>query len=309
MPAPPTRSKSRRVIPNSRSQRSLPGCPGMMSMTCVSFVIRAHWCRDSSLMVEQNAGLLIKAQARSWANVRRAFSNCLALSSTSLTQPFELGIRRQRATGFGQRVAKLSSLASTGNGSFAAGHGLAALLQLRVEIAVVCKEFGLLLVGSLVGGHGQNGGDVRRQSSTGIGRGALVTEMRNRPSVCWPSEKFWTMRIVRIPGPAMLSCVSKTAVCDWPVFGHDGPAFVGRLVQRGLHVVAVWLKSAWAFSSVMRRVLLRLLERMPLDDELGEDEVAVGGPAGAFRRASGRRSVLRASFRSHSADRFWATNI
>ena len=101
------------------------------------------------------------------------------------------------------------------------------------------------------------------------------------------------MRIVKIPGPAMLSRVSKTAVCDWPVCGDDGPALVGRLAERGLHVVVVLAEVGLGVLQRDARLLLRLLERMPLDAGTGRaTKLPLAARPGPF---AGKRSSASAS--------------
>ena len=71
-----------------------------------------------------------------------------------------------------------------------------------------------------------------------IGRGGFVTDMRKRPSVCWPSGNSWSSQKVNSPGPEpTLSRVSNTAVRFSPVFGWVAQPLLHRpsAVDRRLH--------------------------------------------------------------------------
>ena len=220
MPAPPTRSTVPPRDPQFSIAKILAGLSGYDEHDC------------TSLMVEQERGTVDQGPGQVLGERETRLFQLLGAELDVATQPFELGIRGQRATGFRQarrEVGPARDRRATA-GSPRPGPRCAASIpgrgcgSVRAARPSACRSV-----------CPRPRPECRRCSpaaaSTATGRGALVTEMRKRPRVCWPSGKSWTMRIMNIPGPATLSCVSKTAVCDWPVLRHDGPAFVGRLAN------------------------------------------------------------------------------
>ena len=149
-----------------RSQRSLPGCPGMTSMT--SGLLRRLAIEQKRRAVDQGPGQILGER-------QPGVLQLLALSSTSCRK---LG-QASGSTGSGLLTsASLSrsclSLRVDRARLLGFGHSVCcSLLQFGVQAAVVLQQLGLLLVGSLVGRDGQDIGDVLGQAVERDGRGEV----------------------------------------------------------------------------------------------------------------------------------------